>query len=1031
MNLIALSVRRPIGVIMAFVVVLVLGGVAWRELAVDLLPSIDMPRVSVTTAYPGVAPQDIETLLTRPIEQAVSTVDGVESVRSISSEGLSRVELHFAWGMDLDAVVAEVRAQLDRIRASLPEAADPPNVMKFDLSGASVAHLGLAGSGDARRLRYLAEEDLARRLEALPGVAQVDPRGGRRREIRVELSRDRLAALGIGATDVSAALARENRNVSAGTMLEAGQEVVIRTEGEFQTVEALGDTVLAHRGGRPITLRELAVVRDGVQEIRDQLWVDGVPGIRLVIYKQSGANTMAVVETLRAEVEAIERDYAGQLELTILRDSGRFIEESLQGIQAAVLLGGGLAVLVLFAFLRDVRATAIIATAMPVSILATIALMYFSGLTLNLISFGGLALGTGMLVDNAIVILENIYRQREQGLAPREAAVAGASEVASSIVAGTLTTIAAFAPVVFIGGFSGVFFREMAVVVCFSLACSLVVAVTLVPSIAGWAFAASRGAFEVPTFGRGYAGLLARALRRPWTVVGVAVLVLVVSMGAAPKLPSELMPETDEGRLQITVELPAGAPLVRTAEVVREVERRIRQVLTPEELEHVVGVAGPEAWWRPAGSNMGTLDVMLVGAKQRVRTQEQIIAELRRALADLPGVALRIRPDSGNLLLRIMRGGNDDRLSIDILGEDAAAAERLANGLRSRAAQVSGVVYARLDRESGQLERTLVVDRRRLADVGLGAADVALAVEHYVLGRVSTFYREGGEEYDVRVVLREADRARLEQLPSLPIALPSGGTVPLGQLVRIDERMGPTSLARDDQQRIIKIGIGIAGRDLGGVVADLQAILDDTAPPTGLSMRIGGEYREQEKAFSRLLVGVFLAIFLVYAVMAIQFESLRGPLIVMTSIPFALIGVVYALLLTDTSLNVQSALGCVVLIGIVVNNAIVLIDRMTQLREQGLPLEVAVVRGARERLRPVLMTTATTLLGLVPLALGLGEGSELQVPLGRAMLGGLTTSTLVTMVAVPTLYFLAERGRANGAAPSIGTSSERRDVARV
>lgn len=1009
MNVIALSVRRPIGVVMTFVVVIVLGVVAWRELAVDLLPEIDMPRVSVTTAYEGVAPQDIETLLTRPVEQAVSTVDGVQGVQSTSTEGLSRVDLQFAWGMDLDAVVAEVRAQLDRIRAALPEGADPPNVMKFDLSGASVAHLGLAGSGDARRLRYLAEEDLARRLEAVPGVAQVDPRGGRRREIRVELSRDRLSALGIGVSEVSAALARENRNVSAGTMLEAGQEVVIRTEGEFQATESLGDTVVAMRGARPITVRELAVVHDDVQEIRDQLWVDGVPGIRLVIYKQSGANTMEVVRALREEVEHIERDFAGQLELTILRDSGEFIEQSLQGIQLAVLLGGSLAVVVLFAFLRDLRATLIIATAMPVSILATIALMYFSGLTLNLISFGGLALGTGMLVDNAIVILENIYRRREQGLAPGEAAVSGASEVASSIVAGTLTTIAAFAPVVFIGGFSGVFFREMALVVCFSLACSLLVAITLVPSIAGWAFGSSGGRPEGATFGNGYAALLTRALRRPWAVMGAAVFVLVASLAVAPKLPSELMPETDEGRLQITLELPAGTPLTRTAEVVREAERRIREALTEQELEHVVGVAGPEAWWKPAGSNKGTLDVMLVGANDRERSQEVLIAELRRALADLPGADLRIRPDSGNLLLRIMRGGNDDRLSIDVLGQDSASAERLALGLRSRAAQVAGVVYARLDRESGQLERTLVVDRRRLADLGLGAADVALTVEHYVLGRVSTFFREGGEEYDVRVVLRDVDRARIDQLPSLPIALPGGGTVPLGQLVRIEERVGPTSLARDDQQRIIKIGIGIAGRDLGAVVADLQTILDETAPPAGLTMRIGGEFREQEKAFARLLVGVFLAIFLVYAVMAIQFESFRGPLIVMTSIPFALVGVVYALLLTKTSLNVQSALGGVVLIGIVVNNAIVLIDHMTQLRDAGVPLELAVTRGAAERLRPVLMTTSTTLLGLVPLALGLGEGSELQVPLGRAMLGGLTTSTLVTMFAVPCLYYLGER----------------------
>lgn len=1011
MNLIALSIRRPIGVVILFLVVIVIGAVSWRELAVDLLPEVDMPRVSVTVAYEGVAPQDIETLLTRPIEQAVSTVDGVEGVQSVSTEGLARIDLQFAWGMELDAVVAEVRAQLDRIRAQLPEGADPPNVMKFDLSGASIAHIGLAGSGDARRLRYLAEEDLARRLEGVAGVAQIDPRGGRRREIRVELARERLSALGIAASDISEALARENRNVSAGHMLEGGQEVVIRTEGEFATVSELGDTVVAQREGRPVTLRELAHLRDGVQEIRDQLWIDDVPGIRLLVYKQSGANTMEAVRALRAEVEAIERDFAGQLELTILRDSGKFIEEALRGIESAVLLGGALAVVVLFAFLRDIRATLIIATSIPVSVLGTIALMYLSGLTLNLVSFGGLALGIGMLVDNAIVILENIHRHREQGSSARAAAELGAREVGTSVIAGTLTTIAAFAPVVFIEGFSGVFFREMALVVCFSLACSLVVAMTLVPSMAAWAL---RPTAVDHTRGRarsGYRWLLGHALRHTAVVLGSASVLLLASIAMMSALPTELMPETDEGRLEITVELPAGTPLAQTARVVQEAARRVKSAVSADELEHIVTVAGPEAWWKPVGSNSGTLDIMLVGRDQRTRSQDTIIEELRRALSGLPGADIRIRPESGNLLLRIMRGGNDDRLSIDIIGHDSVAAERLAATLRVRASSVPGVVYARIDRESGQLERTLMVDRAGLADLGLGAADVASAVEHYVLGHVATQFRDGGEEYDVRVVLREADRERLEQLSSLPIALPQGGTVPLGQLVRVEPRVGPSSLARDDQQRIVRIGIGMTGRNLGGIVAELQAILDETVPPRGLTLRIGGEFREQEKAFSRLLVGTLLAVFLVYAVMAVQFESLHGPLIVMTAVPFALIGVVAALLLTNTSLNVQSALGCIALVGIVVNNAIVLVDHMNQLRARGLSLQDAVSQGATERLRPILMTTLTTLLGLVPLALGLGEGSELQAPLGRAMLGGLISSTFVTLFAVPCLYTLVERRR--------------------
>lgn len=1018
MSLVGGSVRRPIGTIVVFLAIVLLGVVSTRELAIDLMPEVDMPRITVTTAYEGVAPQDIETLLTRPIEQAVSTVDGVDRIESTSTEGLSRVQLQFAWGMDLDAVVSDVRAQLERIRAELPEEADPPNVLKFDLSSASIAHLGLSGSGDARRLRYLAEEDLTRRLEAIPGIAKVDPRGGRRREIRIELARERLTALSISVSDVSAALARENRDVSAGDMLASGQEVVIRTRGEFQAVEEIGDTIVAQRQGRPIALRELGRVEDGVQEVRDQLWVDDVPGIRLIVSKQSDANTMEVVKDLRAEIDAINHDYEGRAHLTILRDSGLFIEQAVAGVRDAALLGGGLAVLVLFAFLREWRTTLVVASTIPVSVLATLALMHFLGITLNLVSFGGLALGVGMLVDNAIVIVESIHSKREAGLGAVDAAIVGTREVASAVVAGTLTTVAVFAPVVFLGGFTGIFFRQMALVVCFALGSSLAVALTLVPSVSALIL---RKPLHVHTsdgvrqglLERAYGGVLRATLRRPRLLVAVAALLVASSGLLVDRLPTELMPQTDEGRIGISVELPAGTPLTETAATMQQVADTVRGVLTEGELEHIVAVAGPESWWKPAGSNKGSLDVLLVDKGRRQRGQDEIIVAIREALGDLPGADIRVTPESGNLLLRVMRGGKEDRLVIQVIGHDPLVAEQLADALRARAAEVPGVVYARLDRERGQLERTLLVDRARLGDLGLGASEVADTIEHYVLGRVATRLRDGGEEYDMRVVLREEDRERLEQLADLPIAIPGGGAVPLGQVARIEKSVGPASLAREDQERVLGVGIGIAERDLGSVASDLEAIVGDVAVPEGFEVRLGGEFREQQETFSRLLLGGILALFLVYAAMAVQFESLRDPLIVMSSVPFALVGVVAILLATGTSMNMQSALGVIVLVGIVVNNAIVLIDRINQLREDhGLGLGSAVVQGATARLRPVLMTTLTTLLGLVPLALGLGEGSELQAPLGRAVVGGLTTSTLVTLLVVPALYLLSHRAGA-------------------
>jgi hydrophobic/amphiphilic exporter-1 (mainly G- bacteria), HAE1 family len=1017
-SLVETSVRRPIGTLMIYVAIFVIGVVGLSELAVDLLPEVDYPRITVTCEYEGVAPQDIETLLTRPIERAISTVDGVERIESTSMEGLARVRLQFAWGMDLEDAIADVRAEIDRVRPLLPEAAQPPIVFKFDLSSVSVAHLGVSGSGDARRLRFLAEEELARQLEAVTGVAKVDVRGGREREIRVELSRDRLSALSLDVRQVSEALAAENRNVSAGDMLDNGQEVVIRTEGEFRGVVDIAETVVAHRNGRAVQLSELGEVRDGIREIRDDLWIDGVPGIRLVVSKQSGANTMDVALALRRAIERLNAEYEGRLHVSVLRDSGKFIEDAVIGVRSAVLLGGGLALVVLLAFLRDVRATLVVAAAIPLSIMATLALMYFADITLNLVSFGGLALGLGMLVDNSIVVLESVDRQRTDGMSPVEAAIVGTQEVAGAVTAGTLTTVAVFVPVVFLGGFAGVFFREMAIVVCFSLACSLAVALTLVPALAArlligastpmrpsstrWA-GESSGRLEM-VYGRA----LDSALGRPWTTILLAVATFAVAATFVPRVGTELMPETDEGRIGVSVELPVGTPLATTSTTVRSIQRAIEGLLHDDEVEHLLAVAGPEFWWRPAGSNKGKVDILLVKASRRERSQGEIVASLQQGLAAFPGVDVRVRPETDNTLLRVMRGGGDDRLSIDVLGHDLEIAERLTTTLREQAMTIPGVIHTQVDRELGQLERTLVVDRTRLGQLGLGAADIAAAVEHYVLGRVSTRFRDQGDEFDIRVSLRPADRERLDQLEELPVALPTGGTVPLSAVARIEARVGPSSLARENQRRISKITMGVADRDIGSIAADVRVMLDGIAVPEGFEIRIGGEFREQQETFSRLLLGGLLAVFLVYAVMAVQFESLRGPLIVMTSVPFALVGVLIGLLATSTSLNMNSGLGVIVLVGIMVNNAIVMVDYIGLLRrERGEPLEVAIRHGSARRLRPVLMTTMTTILAMLPLALGLGEGGELQTPLARAVVGGLAFGTLVTLFVVPCVYRLA------------------------
>lgn len=1025
MSLSSFAVRRPIGTGMLFLAVIVMGFLSVKRLAVDLMPEVDAPRISITTIYEGVAPQEMETLITRPIEQAVSTIEGVEKIEATSSEGNSRVQLQFLWGTDLDQALNEVRTYLDRIRNRLPEEADAPTVWKFNLSDFPVAYLGLSGGGDVRRIRYLAEELLSRRLERVQGVASVEVRGGRVREIQVRLDASQLSSLGISAQDVSRALARENQDISAGDMLDDQREVVIRTAGEFRSLKDIESTVVTYRQGRPIYVHDLGEVADSFQDVKSELWIDRKPGIRLRIAKQSGANTVEVVNSLKEEVERINQEYEGRLRLTVLMDSSEFIKQSVTNVQSAAMYGALLALLVLMVFLRDWRSTLVISTAIPISVLATFALMYFYGFTLNVISFGGLALGIGMLVDSAIVVLENIYRKRELRMGHSEAAVQGSGEVAAAVVAGTLTTVAVFFPVVFMPGFAGIFFKEMAVVVCFALVCSLTVALMLIPMLSAKVLKTQLSRSASGVSGKLYSagevflsglesvyGVLVRtALRSPLVTICLALILLICSSAMVPMIGYELMPETDEGRLDISVKLPIGTPLERTIQVMQEMETRVIDLLEEGELDHIMTVAGPARSWRPGTANQGSLELALVPVSQRNRSVDQIASAIRPELAFLPGVEFQVRAGSSNILMRIMRGGGD-RLSVDIRGHDLKMSALLAEQVAEVMNTIPGIADVEIAREPGKMERVVHADRERLAELGLGGFDMAEAVEHYVLGKVSTRYREEGYEYDVRVQLHPLDREHIQQLPQLPIISAEGRLLPLASVAEIASAESPTSITREDQERILKVNAGITERSLGDIVKDLQTALTKIAVPDGFSVAVGGEYLEQQRMFGDLLVGLLIAVFLVYAVMVVQFESLLHPLVIMTAVPFGFVGVVLSLYLTGTTFNINSFLGSIVLVGIMVNNSIVLVDYVNLLRrQQKMELYEALVEGARRRLRPVLMTTTTTVLAMLPLALGLGEGSELQAPLARVIVGGLITSTLITLVFVPSLYFLIERRR--------------------
>ncbi len=1031
-GLTGLSVRRPIGVTVLCVAVSILGWIAVTRLPVDLLPEVDFPRISIVTSYEGVGPEEMENLLTRPIEQAVSTIDGVTEITGESAEGLSRVQLQFNWGTNLDTAVNDVRAQLDRLRARLPEDADQPTVLKFDISSTPVATLGLSGTGDPRRLRYLADELLTRRLERLEGIASVEVNGGRVREIRVELDMARLVALGVSGDQVVRALSNDNRNVAAGDMAESGREVLVRTMGELNDVAEIENVLVTRSGrvtnpsdfangpGRPVYVRDVATVTDAFQEIKSEQWVDGQPGIVMRVSKQSGANTVEVVERLKEELAKINAEYEGRARVIIVHDSAQYIESSITNVRESAIVGALLAVIVLLAFLRDIRATFVITLVIPFSILATFALMFFSGYSLNLISFGGLALGIGNLLDNAIVILENIYRKHEGGMPARQASVEGAREVTGPMLAGTLTTIAVFAPVVFMEGFAGVFFAELAMVVVFSQACSLIVAVTLVPMLASrmlthqkreTVFSRMAAWLErrFVTMDNAYVSTLRGALSARWLTIAASVVLLAGAYRLVDVVQVELMPETDEGVVDLDFELPVGTPVERTRDVVKQIEARIHETVKPEEILNIVSSAGPDNPYRPGGGHEGEVEVTLVPVSQRERGSAELVEVIRKAASGIPDIKVRIRQRTTNPLQRFMRGSTGERLVVELRGHDLETAARLAKRVETEMKSVDGIADVRIEREEGLEERTVSIDTERAADLGLTRDDVARTLETYVLGRVATRLREGGDEYDIRVMLREQDRAQTAQLASLPI-MTARGVVPLSSVAELGVRRGPASIQREGQERVLALVGGLGERPLSAVIEDLEVRLAAIELPQGFSIEIGGEAREQDKTFAGLKIGVVLAILLVFAVMAVQFESLRYPLLVMSAVPFGFVGVVVALALTGTTFSLNAFLGSIVLVGIAVNNAIVLVDAANQLRhEEGLDATSAIIEAGRRRLRPILMTTATTVLGMLPIALAIGEGAEIQAPLARVVLGGLTVSALITLVLLPALYVLTEK----------------------
>ena len=1021
MKISSFSVHRPIFTIMVVLIVILLGIISLLRLPIDLMPDISYPTLSISCSYANAGPEEVEELITRPIEQAMSAVPGVEEVSSVSSEGQSSVRISFSWGTDLNEAANDIRDRLDRVVRQLPEEVDRPTLRKFDMASFPVLILGASSKLDPIQTRRILEDEVQYRLEQLPGVASVDISGGLQREIHVSLDPAKINALSIPLDRIISSIREGNVNIPAGTIEQGNFEITVRTPGEYTDLEQLENTVIAIRQGVPIKLREIASVEDSWRKITRVVRVNGQSGIRLSINKQSGKNTVEVAQGALKELEGINRDLP-QINIIPIIDTSDYIERSIRNVGTSAVYGGLLAVIVLLVFLRNLRSTIIIATTIPVSIIATFALLYFGGLTLNIMTLGGLALGIGMLVDNAIVVLENIFRMRESGESLEKAAIHGTEEVTSAIIASTLTTLAVFLPLIFIQGMSGIMFKQLSIVVAFSLFCSLAAALTLVPMLsdrilpAASKDVASRKNLRMRIFettGRffkwledHYKALLHISLNHRLAVVLMAIVIMVASLLLIPYIGAELMPSTDEGEVRVDVEMQVGTRLDLLDEKLKEIEEIINESVP--EIQNVVTSAGGGGY-RSSGGHTGEIRISLKPQSQRQRSSEQIATELRRKLSNLPGILIRTRVGQGLFVLRMGTGGND-RIQIEIRGHDLKTADALAAQVKELVATVPGITDTRISRESGSPEELILIDRQKAADMNLTVSKIANALQTILSGTRAGYYRQAGDEFGILVKLKDAEQLDLNEILDLTLVNSENEPVVLKNVVNVAPQSGPVLIERLDQERIVTVSADISERTMSAVLLDIERLLKKIPVPRDFIIGFGGDYEEQQKSFRELLLSCVLALVLVYMVMACQYESLRDPFVVMFSVPLAGIGVILMLFFTGTTFNVQSFIGSIMLGGIVVNNAILLVDHTNLLRRKySMPIREAIEEAGRRRLRPILMTATTTIFGLVPLALGLGEGGEAQSPMARVVIGGLLSSTFITLIFVPVVYSIFER----------------------
>lgn len=1015
MSLPGVAIRRPIAIIMIILSISLIGVVSLSKLKLDLLPDLNMPVAVVTARYEGAGPKEIERLITKPFEEALTTVSELKSIETVSTSEYCLCILYFNDNTDMNFATLEMREKIDLAKAYLPQGVEDIMVMRIDPNNfQSTFEIGITSEMEIESLTRIVEDHIINTLERISGVASAKLSGGIESEVRIELIPERLNLYGLSEYSISQYIMTENLNMPAGSIDSAGMSIYLKTIGQFKSLDELRNLSIPVNSGTIVSLKDIANISINQKERTSESFINGVRALNISVQKQSNANTVQVCRELKKEVKKLSEIYE-ELNFKIIYDSSTYIEQALNTVTESAIQGGLLAVLILYLFLRNIRAPSIIAVSMPVSIVASFVLMYFSGISLNLISLAGFALGVGMMVDNSIVVLENIYRHRRQGMEMVRAAELGAKEVMLSITASTLTTVIVFVPIIFVEGMTGKVFKEMGLVITFSLMASLLVAITFLPMMASKILSIEYGrkkSFLSKLFdlwdsfysivARKYEKLLRTSLNRCKTVIGIAIILFLLSLFSLAVVGFEYFPSMDEGIILIEAVLPKGSTLAEANEMAFIVQDFIKEIPEVQSISMTIGNSGYV--FDRSNTEKAAISVDVGSVEKRSRTIAQISSDIRNKLKNIAGAKIKVNEESRVMGFSIGYSAVDIRVS----GEDTDTLKKISSDLMEMLKNIKGIEEPESTIDEEVEEALIKIDRDKVLLYGLTTAQVGQAVRTGVNGIITTRYEYRGADIDVVICTFGNKPSSIEDLKNISIQSPRGVSIPLMELAEIQLERSVSNILRNDQKKTVSITADLKDKSINKVTADIDKLFSEYNFPSGYSYSYAGQQRDFIDSFDALLDALILSVIIVYMLLAAQFESFLHPFTILLTVPLALTGALLALLITGKTLSIPAFVGIIILVGIVVDNAIVLVDSINQSRKEGMSAKEAIIKSGPLRLRPILMTTLTTILGMLPMAMSGKEGSEIQIPLAIVIIGGLTVSTLITLIVIPSFYMAFE-----------------------